>query len=60
MWTGQMKFLDRLWARIGSTYVICKEADFGLRLALEPKDTGDADKRISCNNDVLSKMSDVM
>ena len=39
-----MKSLDRLWARIASTYMICKEADFGLRLAFEPKGTGDADK----------------
>jgi len=39
-----MKSLDRLWARIGWNYVICKEADFGFRLAFGPEGTGDTDK----------------
>jgi hypothetical protein len=38
-----MKSVDRLRARIRSTYVICKD-DFGFLLAFGPKGNGVADK----------------
>jgi hypothetical protein len=39
---------------------MCKEADFGFRLAFAPKGTGEADKDGSRISLVLSKSSDVM